>query len=204
MALWAIVPVKPLRRGKSRLAGVLSEDERALLNYSLLGNTLRTLSSVPEVSQILVVSSDPAALSLAREYGARTVQEEGHPDLGLAMRRAMTVAEMYQAQDVLILPADLPLLSRLDIQKILELAVKPPVVVIAPDRKSKGTNALYMNPVGVIDYFHGDDSYHNHIQDAIKKGVRTEVCPLTSLGLDLDRPEDLNILAQIEALKSNS
>ncbi len=28
MALWAIVPVKPLRRGKSRLAKVLTQDER--------------------------------------------------------------------------------------------------------------------------------------------------------------------------------
>jgi len=36
MTLWAIVPVKPLRRGKSRLSGMLSEDERAHLNEVLL------------------------------------------------------------------------------------------------------------------------------------------------------------------------
>ena len=39
MTIWAIVPVKPLRRGKSRLAGALSEDERTHLNQLLLEHT---------------------------------------------------------------------------------------------------------------------------------------------------------------------
>ena len=40
MSLWAIVPVKPLRRGKSRLAGALTEEERATLNQELLQRKL--------------------------------------------------------------------------------------------------------------------------------------------------------------------
>ncbi len=46
MTLWAIVPVKPLRRGKSKLAGTLSEDERAELNRILLEHTIQTLSEL--------------------------------------------------------------------------------------------------------------------------------------------------------------
>jgi len=201
MTLWAIVPVKPFRRGKSRLSDVLSEDERALLNYTLLGNTLRTLSDVSEIDQILVVSSDPAALALAREYQARTVQEDGHPGLNTALRRATIVAQMYSAHDILILPADLPLISKADIQAFLQHAGKPPVIVIAPDRRSDGTNALYMSPAGVIEYKYGAGSFAHHIQQAQKKGVRVEVCQLSSLGLDLDLPEDLDLLKQIEAMK---
>ena len=66
MTIWAIVPVKPLRRGKSRLAGTLTEDERAELNRTLLQHTLRTLSDLKEVEEVLVVSRDPQALTLAR------------------------------------------------------------------------------------------------------------------------------------------
>lgn len=69
MTLWAIIPVKPLRRGKSRLAGVLTQDERADLNQHLLAHTVDTLRSIPEIEQVLVVSRDPATLSLAREHG---------------------------------------------------------------------------------------------------------------------------------------
>jgi 2-phospho-L-lactate/phosphoenolpyruvate guanylyltransferase len=201
MGLWAIVPVKPLRRGKSRLSSVLSEDERALLNFTMLGNTLRTLSEVPEIDQILVVSRDPAALALAREYGSRTVQEDGQPELNTALQRATVVAQMYSANEILILPADLPLLSRKDVQEVIGMAGKPPVIVIAPDRRNDGTNALYMNPTGIIEYRYGQGSYHHHIAQAETKGVRIEICHLSTLGLDLDLPEDLDLLKQIEAMQ---
>ena len=75
MTLWAIVPVKPLRRGKSRLSGVLSDDQRAALNKKLLIHTLNTITSLPELAQVLVVSRDPEALAIARAQGARTVLE---------------------------------------------------------------------------------------------------------------------------------
>ena len=201
MGLWAIVPVKPLRRGKSRLSGVLNEDERALLNYTMLGNTLRTLAEVPEIDQILVVSRDPSALALAREYGARTVQEDGQPELNTALRRATVVANMYAAQEILIIPADLPLISCKDIQSVINLAAQPPVVVIAPDRRNDGTNALYMSPAGIIEYHYGPGSYQLHLEQAKRKGIRVEICHLTTLGLDLDLPEDLDLLKQIEALQ---
>ncbi|MEN4013201.1 MAG: 2-phospho-L-lactate guanylyltransferase [Chloroflexota bacterium] len=202
MGLWAIVPVKPLRRGKSRLAGVLSEDERALLNFTMLSSTLRTLREVDEIEQILVVSRDPAALSLAREFNSRTVQEDGQPELNTALQRATVVAQMYAAQEILILPADLPLLSAGDIRKILAYAKQPPVIVIAPDRRNDGTNALYMNPAGIIEYRYGPGSFHQHTEQAAKKGIRVEICQLSTLSLDLDLPEDLDLLKQIEALKT--
>ena len=201
MGLWAIVPVKPLRRGKSRLSSVLTEDERAALNFTMLGNTLRTLAEVPEVDQILVVSRDPAALALARDYGARTVQEDGQPDLNTALQRATVVAQIYSVNETLILPADLPLLSRKDIQEVIGMAGKPPEMVIAPDRRNDGTNALYLNPAGIIEYRYGQGSFHLHIAQAEAKNMRVVICRLPALGLDLDLPEDLDLLKQIEAMQ---
>ena len=135
MSLWAIVPVKPLRRGKSRLAWVLSEDERTRLNQSMLEHTLKTLSQVPEIAQTLVVSRDSAALAIARDLGARTVQEDGSPALNAALRRATLFAIAYTIHGVLILPADIPLLNSRDIQTLIRCSENPPVVVIAPDRR---------------------------------------------------------------------
>ncbi|MHB8193693.1 MAG: 2-phospho-L-lactate guanylyltransferase [Bellilinea sp.] len=199
MAIWAIVPVKPLRKSKPRLSDVLSEDERALLNFTMLGQTLRTLKSMPAIEQILVVSRDSSVLALAREYGARTVQEDGQPDLTLALRRAVVVAKMYNAESLLILPADLPLLSERDIEKMLLLAKEPPFMVIAPDRHNDGTNAIYLNPPDIIDCKIGAGSYAYNMQQAKKKNVPVEICQLTSLGLDIDLPEDLDLLNQIES-----
>lgn len=201
MTLWAIVPVKPLRRGKSRLAGTLSADERAHLNEVLLERTLKTLTTLKEIEQVLVVSRDPHALTLARNLGARTVREDGQPHLNTALKRATVVAQVYSTGGVLVLPADLPLLTREDVMKLLDRAVKPPVVVIAPDRHRTGTNALLMWPPGLIEYDFGDDSFNRHCERAREAGARLEIVDLPSLGLDLDLPEDLELIRKLEALK---
>ena len=198
MTLWAIVPVKPLRRGKSRLAGTLTEDARTELNRALLQHTLETLSELKEVDEVLVVSRDPSALTIARNHGARTVQEDGQPHLNTALQRATVVAQVYATRGVLILPADLPLIAREDIQALLDRAVKPPVVVIAPDRHGKGTNALLIAPAGLIEYDFGENSFQRHCERAKKAGARLEVVNLPSLGLDLDMPEDFELIKNLE------
>src|SRR5512142_816581 len=159
MTLWAIVPVKPLRRGKSRLAPAMTDDERAELNRTLLEHTLRTLTGLKEVEQVLVVSRDSEALSLARDLGARTVQEDGAPALNTALRRATVIAQVYASSGVLVIPADLPLLAPDDVLTLLSRATNPPVVVIAPDRRRKGTNALLLAPADLIEYDFGGDSF---------------------------------------------
>jgi 2-phospho-L-lactate guanylyltransferase len=200
MTLWAIIPVKPLRRGKSRLAGTLSEDEREQLNQSLLEHTLDTLTNLKEIEQVLVVSRDPHALTIARNHGARTVQEDGQPHLNMALQRATVVAKVYATRGVLVLPADLPLLSREDVLALLDKASQPPVVVIAPDRHRKGTNALLMSPAGLIEYDFGDDSFQRHCERARRAGARLEVVELPSLGLDLDLPEDLELVRKMDTV----
>ena len=198
MTIWAIVPVKPLRRGKSRLAGTLSEDERAELNQALLQHTLSTLTDIKELEQVLVISRDPHALTIARQYGARTVREDGQPELNTALTRATVVAKVHATRGVLILPADLPLISREDVLTLIEKAADPPVVVIAPDRHGKGTNALLISPSGLIQYDFGENSFQRHCELARQAGARLEIVDLPSLGLDLDLPEDLEIIRELE------
>lgn len=194
MTIWAIVPVKPLRRAKSRLASVLSDGERAELSQRLLLHTLDELAKVPNVEHTLVVSRDPKALALAREHGARTVMERGTPELNRALVRATVVARGYGVSGVLILPADLPLVRRADLERLLALAVDPPVIVLAPDRHGRGTNALLSVPPGLIEYDFGAESFQRHCERAERAGARVEVCHLPSFELDVDKPEDLELL----------
>lgn len=201
MTLWAIVPVKPLRRGKSRLAGTLSEDERTELNRSLLQNTLKTFADLKEVEEVLVISRDPQALAIARHHGARTVREDGQPELNTALKRATVIAQVYATRGVLILPADLPLVTRDDVLTLIGHAGEPPAVVIAPDRHGTGTNALLISPAGLIEYDFGENSFQRHCQRARDAGARLEIVNLPTLGLDLDLPEDLELVRKFELVK---
>lgn len=75
---------------------------------------------------------------------------------------------------------------------ILDRAGEPPVVVVAPDHRREGTNALLICPVGLIDYEFGLGSFQKHCQRAVSAGARLEVLDLPSLALDMDLPEDLD------------
>ena len=198
MTIWAIVPVKPLRRGKSRLAGLLTEEQRTRLNRYLLEHTLITLNKVPEIEHTLVVSRDPAALALTREMGGRTVLEDGAPQFNTAIKRATIVAKSQGAHAVLILPADLPLVTPKEIKAIINRGKKPPVVVIAPDRRKDGTNGLLVNPAGLIEYGYGPGSFQRHSDRAMEAGANLNVYHSRILGLDLDLPEDLELLGGID------
>lgn len=204
MGLWVIVPVKPLRRGKSRLAGVLSEEERTLLNYTMLVNILTNLKEVQGIDTVLVVSRDTAALSLAREHGARTVQEESRPELNTALQRATEVAKMYSAEGVLVLPADLPMVKAEDIQDFIRLCKAPPELIIAPDRRKDGTNAFLVRPVGIVPYSYGPGSYQRHLKYAEEHQIQITVCGNPAFELDIDYPEDLELYRKWELEKSYS
>ena len=199
--IWAIVPVKPLRRGKSRLAGTLSEDERTNLNRELLKHTIATVIALKEITQVLVVSRDPAALAIAREYGARTLREDGSPKLNTALTRATAVAMARSASGVLIIPADLPLLDPKDLATLIQKSKPIPSLVIAPDRRGDGTNALFVSPPNLIPFSFGEDSFVSHCNSTRAAGARLEIIQLPSLALDLDLPEDLALLDGLEGMK---
>ena len=198
MTIWAIVPVKPLRLGKSRLSGVLSDSERADLNRMFLEQTLEVLRNTPPISQTIVISRDPAALAIARELGARTVLEDGTPDMNSALTRATMLARNYATRGVLVLPADLPLLTKDDVLDFIGHLQKSPCVVISPDRHENGTNALLMSPGGLIKYDFGNGSFAKHCELARAIGAKLEIVRNEHIELDLDTPADLKLLKTLE------
>ena len=194
MSLWAIIPVKPLRRGKSRLSGILTEDERFRLNQHLYSNTIKTLLKVKEISEILVVSRDTTVLTSAREFGVRTVTENGTPELNNALRRASLFANKFSTDGVLIVPADLPLLIPEDITDFIAQRKHPPEMVISPDYRRLGTNMLLINPADLITFSFGINSFDRHCEMAFQGGAEVIVYENEHIALDLDVPEDYELL----------
>ncbi len=195
MTLWAIVPVKPLHQGKSRLAGMLSPDERETLNLFLLRHTLDVLSSVELVHRLLVVSKDPQVLAVSREFHAVTLHaEDERLNLNLDLQKADLMAKWMGATDIFVLPADLPLITVWDVYQFIQTAQKPKVMVIAPDRNRDGTNGLLFSPADGSQFAFGSGSFERHCSFASKAGYHIEIFESETFALDLDTPEDLNLL----------
>ncbi len=189
-----------MRARKSRLGGMVTEDQRTRLNRYLLEHILVTLNEVKEIEHTLVVSRDPAALALTREIGGRTVLENGAPQFNTAIKRATVVAQAHGAHAVLVLPADLPLIDPPSVRSLLKVGKEAPVVVISPDRRQDGTNGLLVNPAGLIEYGYGPGSFQRHSERAKEAGAKLEIVHSEILGLDLDLPEDLELLGGLEKL----
>ena len=188
---WAIIPVKPLYRSKSRLSGVLSPEERETLSRTMLEHTLEVLTMCDSVHGVLVISRDPAALAVARAYDANTVQESGSPELNAALTRASQFVSTWGAKRVLVLPSDLPLLTLEDVRGLLDNGRSLREVVVAPDRREDGTNALVLKPPGLFEFGFGKGSFATHLERAAQAGAQVREFRSPTVALDVDLPEDL-------------
>jgi 2-phospho-L-lactate guanylyltransferase len=198
MSIWAVIPIKPLRLAKSRLAPILSPQQRQSLAEAMLRHVLKVVQSATQVTGTLVISRDNHALSIAREYGAKTIQESGAPELNIALMRATSLVASWRSDAMLILPADLPLITADDISRIIELGLQDPnSVVISTDRDKNGTNALFVRPPGLIQYAYGEGSYQRHAVLARDAGAVVNVYESDRLWQDIDYPEDFENYARM-------
>ena len=101
-----------------------------------------------------------------------------------------------EARELVVLPADLPLALPQEIRQLAEAAATDPVLVLVPSADG-GTNALALSPPGLIPFRFGPDSARRHEDEARRLGVRPLRLSLPSLGLDVDTPADLDLVATL-------
>ncbi len=193
MALWVIVPVKSIHNGKSRLAGVLSCEDRERLNLSMLTNLLQTLKDLDQITGVLTISQDKLVQDLTDSYGFNFHLEQKPYSLNNAIKTACKECLNMGASEVLILPADLPMINKHSLQIILEKNTDPPVVVITPDRRWEGTNSLLINPNNGFEFRFGENSFFLHKEIAHALDYRVEIISDPGMELDLDLPEDWDL-----------
>jgi 2-phospho-L-lactate/phosphoenolpyruvate guanylyltransferase len=198
MTTWAVIPVKPLRLAKSRLSSVLSPEERQRFAEAMLRHVLKVTTNVSQITGTLVISRDTHALAVAREYGAKTIQESGAPELNTALMRATSVIASWRIDSMLILPADLPLIAPQDVKQMIAMGnQESPSIVIATDRDKDGTNALFVCPPGIIDYAYGEGSFRRHGMLARDAGATVQVYESDRMWQDIDHPEDIENYARM-------
>jgi 2-phospho-L-lactate guanylyltransferase len=180
-----------LKQAKSRLADVLTAEQRETLATALLLRTVRLLLPLPQIQGVLVISRDSQALAMARELGAQTVQESGAPELNNALLRATQALKLWGAEAALIVPADIPLLTAEEVVQVVELGRRPNSVVLVPDHNEQGTNLLLVRPPGIIPYAFGENSFHRHQHDAQQAGATVLIHRTERAALDLDTAADL-------------
>ncbi len=197
MKTLAILPVKSFGAAKQRLAESLGAGARQALAQAMFTDVLNSLRRVPELDEIVVVTSDRVAESAAGGHRVRVLadtEQAGQSEAALiGIRHAL--AEGFER--AVLVPGDTPLVERDDIARLLAQAT--PGVVIVPDRHGTGTNAMVLTPPDAIAPGFGPGSFARHVALAEAAGVPHHVERVSALELDVDTPGDLaELAAQLE------
>ncbi|MCC7258924.1 MAG: 2-phospho-L-lactate guanylyltransferase [Gammaproteobacteria bacterium] len=190
-AIWALVPVKPFARAKSRLAPLLSAAERAGLAAAMTADVLAALTAARGLGGIALLAA-PEATALAQAHGCRLLVED--PALDLLANLAAAAARLGEdgAGGVVIVPTDLPTLAPADVETLLA-ALGPGVTVVPADRDG-GTNALGLVPTNAAPCRFGPDSARLHLEAARERDVPARRLDLAAFARDVDTADDVRWL----------
>jgi 2-phospho-L-lactate guanylyltransferase len=186
--LWAVIPVKPFELGKSRLVGMLDVGERTALCKRLFDHVFDALVGALGVDRVAVVTSDAGLAAAIDNRGAHGIVSAD--DLNAALGYACRIVAARGAQAVMVLPSDLPFVSKDDIAALGSALPPAPGVVVAPDASGQATNALVLSPPDPDFFRFGPSSFAAHMEAARERGATSAIVRRPGLAFDLDTPED--------------
>ena len=192
---FALVPVKALAFGKSRLSSCLTPEARQALSRAMLTDVLHSALHASAVDRVVVVSSDASLLLLASQLGALTVDEEYPRGLNGAVAVGTDFCLQHGATAVLVLLADLPLVTVDDVDLLFRSMNGTPKIVLVPCKEGDGTNAFLRVPPLVIPSQFGGPSLDAHRHVAQRTGIPCQVIEDPRIAFDVDSVEDLKWLA---------
>lgn len=196
MSVYAVVAVKGLDTSKKRLSSVLSPRERTQLTLAMLEDVLNALQT-STIDKVVIVSNDYSLRDFAGKFNAAHLVQK-IAGLNSAVEEATEWCMEQGAQAVLVLPADIPLLSYEDVNKIVELGGCEGQTVVLSRSYDGGTNALFQSPPNLIHACFGPHSFLKHIEEAKRGGVCFKLHYSTGLATDIDSVKDLGKLLQTE------
>lgn len=193
----AIVPLKTIKKSKTRLSA-LSPQDRAKLTVAMLSNVLVALRKSRRISDVTVVSADKSASKIAHRHGAEFLSEGRRHGLNRALRLAIRELEQRTTGTAMIIHADLPLLTTRDVDKFLSKAEGFQIAIV-PCKNGTGTNALLLRPPNAIPLVFGKGSFKTHLSLAKKVRLRWRVLRIRGIQFDIDDPRDLRKFTRQDA-----
>jgi len=193
-----VVPVKPAAQGKSRLAGLLTDDERADLVRAMALDTIAAARSASGVRRVVVVTADEPlreALGAAGGQPGTLVDEPatGPDPLNAAVRAGADRARRLEPDaGVAALLGDVPALEPDDLATALRDAAGHERSFVA-DASGTGTTLVTAAAGRDLDPYFGAGSARAH---AGAGHVALAVPAGSSLRHDVDVPADLRAVEQ--------
>jgi 2-phospho-L-lactate guanylyltransferase len=194
--MWVVVPIKTLTRAKQRLASVLTPRQRAQLMECMIEDVLDAVRATPGLAGLAVVTADARVRRIAARFNARCLPEARDVGLCGALRETAATLRREGVASMLIMPADVPLLTSSAVARVCRMhsqmaEVGAAAVTLVPATADGGTNALALSPPDLIAPAFGYNSFQRHCASARAQGLYPLVLRIRELALDIDVPDNL-------------
>lgn len=173
----ALVPIKQGGNGKSRLAKMLSQEDRDGLSLRMARHVLSELGRCKGISTLTILSTERP------DWWSASWVADGGQGLNAEINGWR---QTHGADAILIIHADLPLLQAEDVRHLLDVA-EAEGIALATDRAGEGSNALAIADRRPFEFRFGPGSRMLH---AAQSSAMT-VVQRNSLSADIDTPDDL-------------
>ena len=193
MTLAVAILMKDPQFSKTRLQGALAPELREGLSLLMFRNTLEHVQNwcvTSKEDRVLgVVTPSDKIARMAVDHGAEVVSERTPAGIDAASERAVSWAEAQGAEALLLMHADLPLVSEAELDALRDAAQQVDVVIASSN--DGGTNALMLSLPSRIAFGFGADSAARHVRHARAAGASHLTLQLPGLAQDLDTPDAL-------------
>ncbi|WP_345651024.1 2-phospho-L-lactate guanylyltransferase [Streptomyces tremellae] len=183
-----VVPLKPLRRAKSRLAPDADASQRPLLALAFAQDTVAAALAAEGVRDVVVVTDDAEAGAAVAALGALVVPDSPGAGLNAALAHgARAVALRRPGAPLAALNADLPALRPAELARVLRRAAAFPRAFL-PDAAGIGTTLLTAGPGADLRPAFGG---HSRLRHAAGGAAEIPVAGVDSVRQDVDTAADL-------------
>jgi 2-phospho-L-lactate guanylyltransferase len=192
-----LIPVKDPANAKTRLAPLLSPDERRRLAWAMFEDVSRAVADVTRAHSVYLVSSFAPAIEHAQRLGWEVLKETTQAGESASIDWASALLAERGMDAVLRLPADLPLVRATDLDALLAIEVSSPAAILVPSREGTGTNAILRTPPTLFPSRFGPNSLALHREEAARAGIECLIVNNERIALDIDEPADLQALFEL-------
>ncbi len=192
-----LIPFKSLATAKQRLATALKQQQRSQLAEAMLRDVLTAASGVTERIDVAVVTGDAGAHQMADEFSFLVIEDERSESETAAIEMATVWCEQRGYDTTIVVPADIPLITSEELQRVLDAAPDEGAVFV-PAYDRRGSNCVLRRPASIIPLRFGNDSFLPHCAAMKRTGKDLIILELPGIGLDVDNPHELELLVQRE------
>jgi 2-phospho-L-lactate guanylyltransferase len=192
-----LIPVKNLTNAKQRLGEALDQEHRSQLAEAMLRDVMIAAAGVSERLDVFLVTGDAQAQAMAAEFNFGIIEDTRNESETAAIQMATAWCERRGYETTVVVPGDIPLITSEELHRVLDAApAEGAVFVPAYDRR--GSNCILRRPASIIPLRFGNDSFLPHCEAMKETGKPLVILEMPGIGLDIDNPHELQLLAQRE------